>query len=120
MKVLLFGASGTTTRAFTHACNTAPPAEEVRVVVRRSLGRMEAKLREFVHKGLCGKGTFSWYSPRSERFYVLLLAGFRQTTPFLVAGYPDSASNEELTKHSRLIRIAPIKIIRRVPGPECG
>ena len=58
MKVLLFGASGTTTRAFTHACNTAPPAEEVRVVVRRSLGRMEAKLREFVHKRIMWKGHF--------------------------------------------------------------
>jgi len=50
MKVLLFGASGTAGGAVLQACLNARVVEEVRVVVRRSLERTEAKLREFVHK----------------------------------------------------------------------
>jgi uncharacterized protein YbjT (DUF2867 family) len=49
MKILLFGASGTAGGAVLQACLDTPVVEEVRVVVRRPLGRTEAKLREFVH-----------------------------------------------------------------------
>jgi len=49
MKILLFGASGTAGGAVLRACLSTPVVEEVRVVVRRTLGRTEAKQREFVH-----------------------------------------------------------------------
>ncbi|HUJ33442.1 MAG TPA: NAD-dependent epimerase/dehydratase family protein [Candidatus Acidoferrum sp.] len=49
MKVLLFGASGTAGGAVLQACLDTPVVEEVRVIVRRPLGRTDAKLREFVH-----------------------------------------------------------------------
>jgi len=46
MKILLFGASGTAGGAVLRACLNTPVVEEVRVVVRRTLGRTEAKQRE--------------------------------------------------------------------------
>jgi hypothetical protein len=49
MKLLLFGASGTVGGAVLQACVNMPIVTEVRVVVRRPLGRSNAKLREFVH-----------------------------------------------------------------------
>lgn len=49
MKILLFGASGTAGGAVLDACLETPVVEEVRVVVRRPLGRSETKLRELVH-----------------------------------------------------------------------
>jgi uncharacterized protein YbjT (DUF2867 family) len=49
MKILLFGASGTAGGAVLQACLNTPIVNEVRVVVRRPLGRIDAKLREFVH-----------------------------------------------------------------------
>jgi len=49
MKILLLGASGTAGGAVLQACLTTPVVEEVRVAVRRTLGRRETKLREFVH-----------------------------------------------------------------------
>jgi uncharacterized protein YbjT (DUF2867 family) len=50
MNVLLFGATGTAGGAVLQACLSAPLVEQVRVVVRRTLGPAEAKLREFVHQ----------------------------------------------------------------------
>jgi uncharacterized protein YbjT (DUF2867 family) len=49
MKILLFGASGTAGGAVLRACLDTPVVEEVRAIVRRPLGRTEAKLREVVH-----------------------------------------------------------------------
>jgi uncharacterized protein YbjT (DUF2867 family) len=49
MKILLFGASGTAGGAVLQACLDTPVVKEVRVIVRRPLGRTEAKLRELVH-----------------------------------------------------------------------
>lgn len=49
MKILLFGASGTAGGAVLQACLNTPAVNEVQVVVRRTLGRKEAKLRELVH-----------------------------------------------------------------------
>src|ERR1017187_10184396 len=49
MKIFLFGASGAAGGAVLQACLDTPVVKEVRVVVRRPLGRTEAKLREFVH-----------------------------------------------------------------------
>jgi len=50
MQVLLFGASGTAGGAVLQACLKTPLVEEVRVIVRRLLGRTDTKLREFVHE----------------------------------------------------------------------
>jgi uncharacterized protein YbjT (DUF2867 family) len=49
MKILLFGASGTAGGAVLQACLETPVVKEVRVIVRRPLGRAETKLQEFVH-----------------------------------------------------------------------
>lgn len=48
MKILLFGASGTAGGAVLEACLRTPVVQEVRAIVRKPLGRTEAKLREFV------------------------------------------------------------------------
>jgi hypothetical protein len=45
-------------------------------------------------------------------FYVALNIEFGEAKSLLVTGYRLGASKEMLTKHSRYIRIAPIKIIR--------
>jgi uncharacterized protein YbjT (DUF2867 family) len=50
MKILLFGASGTAGGAVLQACLDTPVVEEVRAIVRRTLGRSETKLHEFVHR----------------------------------------------------------------------
>src|SRR5450759_488843 len=49
MKILLFGASGTAGGAVLQACLDTPVVKEVRVVVRRPLGRTEAKRGGFLH-----------------------------------------------------------------------
>ncbi len=49
MKVLLFGASGTAGGAVLQACLDTQAVKEVRVIVRRPLGREEAKLQEILH-----------------------------------------------------------------------
>jgi uncharacterized protein YbjT (DUF2867 family) len=49
MKILLFGASGMAGGAVLQACLKTPLVAELRVIVRRPLGRTESKLREFVH-----------------------------------------------------------------------
>jgi uncharacterized protein YbjT (DUF2867 family) len=49
MRILLFGASGTAGGAVLQACLDTEVVQEVRVIVRRPLGRTEAKLREVVH-----------------------------------------------------------------------
>jgi uncharacterized protein YbjT (DUF2867 family) len=49
MRVLLFGASGTAGGAVLQACLDTPQVKEVRAIVRRPLGRMAPKLREFRH-----------------------------------------------------------------------
>lgn len=50
MNILLFGASGTAGRAVLQACLNTPVVSQVRVIVRRPLGRTEAKLWELVHE----------------------------------------------------------------------
>ncbi len=49
MNILLFGASGTAGGAVLQACLRTPVVKEVRAIVRRPLGRIDNKLREFVH-----------------------------------------------------------------------
>jgi uncharacterized protein YbjT (DUF2867 family) len=49
MRILLFGASGTAGGAVLQACLDTAVVQEVRVIVRRPLGRTHAKLRELVH-----------------------------------------------------------------------
>ncbi|MBZ5662256.1 MAG: NAD(P)H-binding protein [Acidobacteriia bacterium] len=49
MNILLFGASGTAGGAVLQACLDAPVVYEVRTIVRRPLGRTNAKLWEIVH-----------------------------------------------------------------------
>ena len=48
MKILLFGASGTAGGGVLEACLGTSAVQEVRVIVRKPLGRTHAKLREFV------------------------------------------------------------------------
>jgi uncharacterized protein YbjT (DUF2867 family) len=49
MNILLFGASGTAGGAVLQACLETPAVNEVRVIVRRPLGRTEEKVWEIVH-----------------------------------------------------------------------
>jgi hypothetical protein len=62
--------------------------------------------------------TFAPPAPPKARFYVLLNIEFVAAKPLLVTGYLLGASKEMLTKHSRYIRIAPIKIIREGAQPK--
>ena len=73
MKVLLFGASGTAGGAVLQACVNARVVEEVRVVVRRSLGRMEAELREFVHQDHVEKALSPGIRPEASGFMCFSL-----------------------------------------------
>lgn len=50
MRVIVFGASGTAGGAVLEACVKSAEVEEVRIVVRRPLGRTETKVKEFVHR----------------------------------------------------------------------
>src|SRR6266436_5372066 len=59
---------------------------------------------------------FSWCSPREAALHPILPARLIGANPLVVAIYALGASKQMLTKHSRFIRIAPIKIIRRVPA----
>jgi hypothetical protein len=56
--------------------------------------------------------TFALEGDREGGFYVLLNIEFVAAKPLLVAGYRLGASKEMLTKHSRFIRIAQIRIMR--------
>lgn len=49
MKLLIFGATGLAGSGVLRACLDAPEVSEVRVVVRRSTGVRDPKLREFLH-----------------------------------------------------------------------
>ncbi len=49
MKLLVFGATGLAGSGVLRACLDAPEVSEVRVVVRRSTGVSDPKLREFIH-----------------------------------------------------------------------
>ena len=49
MKILLFGASGTAGGAVLQACLDTPIVKEVRIIVRKPLGRTKTKLRQLVH-----------------------------------------------------------------------
>jgi uncharacterized protein YbjT (DUF2867 family) len=49
MNILLFGASGTAGGAVLQACLNASLVKEVRIIVRRPLGRVDSKLHEFMH-----------------------------------------------------------------------
>jgi hypothetical protein len=50
--------------------------------------------------------------------YLVLDIEFVEAKPLLITGYLLAASKEMLTKHSQFNRIAPIKIIRRVPSQQ--
>src|SRR5882762_9702519 len=63
------------------------------------------------------KKLFSWLSPLRLLSYRIHFSRVIGTTPLLITGYPLGASKQMLTKHSQFKRIAPIKIIRRVPSP---
>src|SRR6266404_1096416 len=65
-----------------------------------------------------GKKLFSWLSPLRLLSYRIHFSRVIGTNPLLITGYPLGASKQMLTKRSQFKRIAPIKIIRRVPSPE--
>jgi uncharacterized protein YbjT (DUF2867 family) len=62
MRVLVFGASGTAGGAVLQACLEATVVEQVYAIVRRPLGIVETKLREFVH------ADYLDYQPVEEAF----------------------------------------------------
>ena len=61
---------------------------------------------------------FSSCSPLGRGCDLSLSIDLIGAKPLLVTGYPLPASKEMLTKHSQFNRIAPIKIIRKVPSQE--
>lgn len=62
MNILLFGASGTAGGAVLQVCLNTPVVKEVRAIVRRPLGRRDAKLWEIAHSN------FLDYSGVAEAF----------------------------------------------------
>jgi uncharacterized protein YbjT (DUF2867 family) len=101
MKILLFGASGTAGGAVLQACLATPLVEEARVVVRRPLGRTEAKQREFVHTNFLD--------------YTAVAEGFRAVDAclFCLGISVTQVSREEFVKISHDYAIAAAKMLKR-------
>jgi uncharacterized protein YbjT (DUF2867 family) len=104
MKILLFGASGTAGGAVLEACLNAPVVEEVRVVVRRTLGRREEKLREFVHTNYLD--------------YTALTEAFRAVDAclFCLGTSVTQVSKEEYVKISHDFPVAAAKMLKKESG----
>lgn len=50
MKILIFGATGLAGGSVLKACLDAPAVQEIRLIIRRSVGRQHNKLHEFIHQ----------------------------------------------------------------------
>jgi uncharacterized protein YbjT (DUF2867 family) len=105
MKILLFGASGTAGGAVLQACLNTPVVKEVRVVVRRTLGRKDAKLREFVHT------KFLDYVAVQEAFQAV------DACLFCLGTSVTQVSKEEFVKISHDYAIAAAKMLMK-ESPE--
>jgi len=104
MKILLFGASGTAGGAVLQACLNTPVVKEVRVIVRRPLGRTEAKLREFLHMNYLD--------------YAAVTQAFREVDAclFCLGISVTQVTKEEFVKISHDYAIAAAKMLR-AEGP---
>ncbi|GAC1692384.1 MAG: epimerase [Terriglobales bacterium] len=100
MKILLFGASGTAGGAVLQACLNTPIVQEVRVIVRRPLGRAESKLSEIVHTDYLDYGTVT------EAFRVV------DACLFCLGVSVTQVSEEEFVKISHDYAIAAAKILK--------
>jgi uncharacterized protein YbjT (DUF2867 family) len=100
MKILLFGASGTAGGAVLRACLRTPVVEEVRAIVRRPLGRTEAKLREFVH------ANYMDYARVAEAFRAV------DACLFCLGTSVTQVSKEEFVKISHDYPIAAAKMLK--------
>lgn len=101
MKILLFGASGTAGGAVLRACLNTPVVEEVRVVVRRTLGRMEVKQREFVHTNYLD------YAAVTEAFRAV------DACLFCLGRSVTQVSKEEFVKVSHDYPVAAAKMLKK-------
>lgn len=101
MKILLFGASGTAGGAVLRACLKTPVVEEVRVVVRRPLGRTEAKLRAFVHMNYLD------YTAVAEAFRAV------DACLFCLGRSVTQVSKEEFVKISHDYAVAAAKMLKK-------
>jgi uncharacterized protein YbjT (DUF2867 family) len=105
MKILLFGASGTAGGAVLQACLNTPVVEELRVIVRRPLGRSATKLREFVH------ANYLDYAAVSDAFRAV------DACLFCLGTSVTQVSKEEYVKISHDYSIAAAKILKaECPG----
>jgi len=101
MNILLLGASGTAGGAVLQACLTTPVVEEVRVAVRRTLGRRETKLREFVH------ADYLDYTPVSEIFRQV------DACLFCLGTSVTQVSKQDYVKISHDYPVAAAKMLKR-------
>src|SRR5579872_3522014 len=101
MKILLFGATGTAGSAVLQACLETPLVEDLRVIVRRPLGRTESKLREFVHTN------FLDYTAVAEAFRAV------DACLFCLGTSVTQVSKEEYVKISHDYPIAAAKMLKR-------
>jgi uncharacterized protein YbjT (DUF2867 family) len=101
MKLLLFGASGTVGGAVLRACVNMPIVTEVRVIVRRPLGRSNEKLREFVHTN------YSDYAGVTEAFRGV------DACLFCLGVSATQVSKEEYVKISHDYPIAAAKVLKK-------
>jgi uncharacterized protein YbjT (DUF2867 family) len=101
MKILLFGASGTAGGAVLQACLNTPLVAELRVVVRRPLGRTESKLRQFIHADYLD--------------YVAVAEAFRAIDAglFCLGTSVTQVSKEEYVKVSHDYPVAAAKTLKR-------
>ena len=100
MKILLFGASGTAGGAVLQACLDTPVVKEVRVIVRRPLGRTEAKLWELLHTNYLD--------------YAAVTESFREVDAcmFCLGISVTQVSKEEFVKISHDYAIAAAKMLK--------
>jgi len=101
MKILLLGASGTAGGAVLQACLNTPAVEEVRVVVRRPLGRAEVKQREFVHTNYLD------YTAVTEAFRAV------DACLFCLGASVTQVSKEEYVKISHDYPVAAAKVLKK-------
>jgi uncharacterized protein YbjT (DUF2867 family) len=101
MKILLFGASGTAGGAVLQACLNTPVVEEVRVIVRRTLGRTEIKVREFVHTNYLD------YTAVTEAFRAV------DACLFCLGTSVTQVSKEEFVKISHDYPVAAAKMLKK-------
>jgi uncharacterized protein YbjT (DUF2867 family) len=101
MKILLFGASGTAGGAVLQACLKTPLVAELRVIVRKPLGRTESKPQEFAHTDYLD------YTAVAEAFRAV------DACLFCLGTSVTQVSKEEYVKISHDYPIAAAKMLKR-------